>query len=335
MAVITIYDVAREAGVSISTVSNALNRPHKVGPGTRERVLETADRLGYVPKPEAAVLARRSIRRVAVFAPFTSYDSYLRRLSGVLQGAHAAGTEVAVFDIASAAQVASPVLSSIPLQARFDGLIVMGIALDPVVEQRLVDRDVPVVVVDAPSDRFPALVVDDRRAGALAAEHLVGLGHRRISYLSQQVSAVEGLPEAFRESGYTAAMTAHGLRPDVVGTTWSQQGGADAARRLLRRRHRPTAVHGGADVAALGLLDLLRGRGLAVPGDVSVAGCDNTPVAAMAPIGMTSVEQDALGMGRRAARLLVERIGARQPGRHFLHPPSLVVRGTTGAPPHG
>lgn len=327
MAVITIYDVAREAGVSISTVSNALNRPHKVGPGTRERVLETADRLGYVPKPEAAVLARRSIRRVAVFAPFTSYDSYLRRLSGVLQGAHAAGTEVAVFDIASAAQVASPVLSSIPLQARFDGLIVMGIALDPVVEQRLVDRDVPVVVVDAPSDRFPALVVDDRRAGALAAEHLVGLGHRRIGYVAERQATDYESQSAHRLRGFTEVVERAGGAVQVVESGPEIDEAQAAAAALLAGDAPPTALVAHFDRMGVGLLRAARDRGAAVPGELSVLSFDDGPTAEAA--GLTTVRQPFEESGSIALRLLDAAATHRVISRTQLDV-RLVDRGSTG-----
>ena len=108
---ITIYQVAERAGVSISTVSNVLNKPHRVNAATRERVLAVADELGFVPSARAAVQARRGTGRIGVMAPFTSYNSYLRRLAGVLGAAAAAGTEVVLYDHESAPLASSAVLA--------------------------------------------------------------------------------------------------------------------------------------------------------------------------------------------------------------------------------
>lgn len=326
MALVTIYDVAREAGVSISTVSNALNRPHKVGLETRERVLRVADALGYIPKPEAAVLARRSNRRVAVFAPFTSYDSFLRRLSGVLEHAATSGTEVSVYDVGSAAQLASPVLSSVPLQARFDGLIVMGMAVDPVVEQRLVDREIPVVVVDAHSDRFPALVVDDAEAGALAARHLVGLGHRRIGYVAEQQATDYESQSTSRLAGFRAVIEAAGGSVRVVESGPSADEAAVAARDLLRRERGLTALVAHFDRMGVGLLRAAREEGLAVPERLSVISFDDGPVAEAA--GLTTVRQPFEESGAVALRLL-DAAGERQMVTRTHLGLRLVERGST------
>lgn len=330
MALVTIYDVAREAGVSISTVSNALNRPHKVGLETRERVLRVADALGYIPKPEAAVLARRSNRRVAVFAPFTSYDSFLRRLSGVLEQAARSGTEVSVYDVGSAAQLASPVLSSVPLQARFDGLIVMGMAVDPVVEQRLVDREIPVVVVDAHSDRFPALVVDDAEAGALAARHLVELGHRHVGYVAEQQATDYESQSTSRLAGFRAVVEAAGGSVRVVESGPSADEAAAAARDLLGRARGLTALVAHFDRMGVGLLRAAREEAIAVPERLSVISFDDGPVAEAA--GLTTVRQPFEESGAVALRLL-DAAGERQMVTRTHLELRLVERGSTAAAP--
>lgn len=332
MALVTIYDVAREAGVSISTVSNALNRPHKVGLETRERVLRVADALGYIPKPEAAVLARRSNRRVAVFAPFTSYDSFLRRLSGVLEQAARSGTEVSVYDVGSAAQLASPVLSSVPLQARFDGLIVMGMAVDPVVEQRLVDREIPVVVVDAHSDRFPALVVDDAEAGALAARHLVELGHRHVGYVAEQQATDYESQSTSRLAGFRAVVEAAGGSVRVVESGPSADEAAAAARDLLGRARGLTALVAHFDRMGVGLLRAAREEAIAVPERLSVISFDDGPVAEAA--GLTTVRQPFEESGAVALRLL-DAAGDRQMVTRTHLELRLVERGSTAAAPTG
>src|SRR3954471_15176055 len=169
---VTIYEVAERAGVSISTVSNVLNKPDRVKAATRERVLAAVDELGFVPKVQAVHLARRGTGRIGVMAPFTSYASYLRRLAGVLRAATELDIDVVVFDHESAALAGSPVLASMPIHGRLDGLIVMGLQIEDAIAGRLRERALPTVAVDADSTVFSRVVIDDREGGRLAGAHL-------------------------------------------------------------------------------------------------------------------------------------------------------------------
>ena len=203
---VTIYDVARVAGVSISTVSNALNRPGRVADATLEQVLAVADSLGYVPKAEAVSKARQKMRRVGVLAPFSSYRSYLERLAGVLVEAQGSGVEVSAFDHESLATASSPVLASMPIRGQVDGIIVMGMRIEDVIERRLFERHVPTVVVDADSDRFPSVVCDDRSGGKLAASYLYGLGHRRFGYVVEPQASQYESQALRRLSGFRSTL---------------------------------------------------------------------------------------------------------------------------------
>ena len=329
---ITIYDVARGAGVSISTVSNALNRPARVSESTRQRVLEVADELGYTPKLEAASLARKSLRRIGVFAPFTSYDSFLQRLAGVIAEAAASGTEVSVFDHGSAARLAEPVLAGIPLQARFDGLIVMGIALDATVEQRLVDRGIPAVLVDAPSKVFSTVNADDTDGGRLAAEYLCGLGHRRFAYLIERQESGYESQAVSRKRGFAAVLEEYedGML-SVVEADPTQESAYEVARRILDSDDRPTAIVAHFDEMAAGVFWAARDLGLSVPGDLSVMGFDDSVTAAATRL--TTVRQPLRESGREAARTLAALIGSpNRPRRDIRLDLSLTVRATTGPP---
>ncbi|MET0416154.1 MAG: LacI family DNA-binding transcriptional regulator, partial [Actinoplanes sp.] len=164
---VTIYEVADRAGVSISTVSNVLNKPDRVSPATRSRVLAAADELGFVPKAQAVSLARRGAGRIGVMAPFTSYGSYMRRLSGLLSAATELELDVVVFDHESAAAASSPVLASMPVHGRLDGLIVMGLPIEDAIAGRLRERNLPTVAVDADSALFSRVVIDDSEGGRI------------------------------------------------------------------------------------------------------------------------------------------------------------------------
>jgi LacI family transcriptional regulator len=189
---VTIYEVAERAQVSISTVSNVLNKPDRVKQATRERVLAAVDELGFVPKVQAVHLARRGAGRIGVMAPFTSYASYLRRLAGVLGAATELELDVVVYDHESAAQATSPVLASMPIHGRLDGLIVMGLQIEDRIARRLHERELPTVAVDAESELFSRVLIDDVAGGRLAGRHFVDNGHRRFGYvLERQVSDYE------------------------------------------------------------------------------------------------------------------------------------------------
>jgi LacI family transcriptional regulator len=182
--------------------------------------------------------------------------------------------------------------------------------------------------------------VDDDAAGAaLVVDHLADLGHRRIAHIEHRENdarlAIE-MPNAVRAEGYRSAMAARGLADyvDVVSSSYTEEGGYVATRRLLRRATRPTAIFAGADIAAMGVLTALAESGLRVPEDISVAGYDNTTLAAVGPIGLTTVDQAGRQIGADAARLLLQRIADRQRSSTFMATtPRLVVRRTTAPPP--
>ncbi len=304
----TIYDVARLAEVSISTVSNALNRPGRVNAETRTKVLQVADELGYVPKTQAVSLARKGMRRIAVLAPFSSYSSFYERLSGVLVEASAAGMEVSVFDHESAATASTPLLASMPIQGQIDGLIVMGQSIEDAVEERLRKRSIPTVVVDASSTHFPTVTCDDYLGGALAAKYLIDAGHRRILYVvERQVSSYES----------QAVLRLDGFRSEISkcfgATLITVESGpsTNAVRERIQdslKSDPPTAVMAHYDDMAVGALQAAKDLDLAVPADLSVMGYDDGPAARAT--GLTTVAQPFRESGVIAARMLLAEIAS-------------------------
>lgn len=328
----TIYDVARAAGVSITTVSNALNRPGRVGKDTRARVLRIADELGYTPKSQAVILARKGMRRIGVLAPFTSYPSFFERLKGVLQEATLAGVEVSVFDYESAATASSPVLASMPIRGQIDGLLVMGQRIEPTVEARLFARSVPTVVVDADSDSFSTVGCDDYAGGSLAADYLVTLGHRKIAYVvERQVTDYES--QAVRRLRGFQSRCAQS--PDCALEIVESELGAGVVRsratELLGRDDRPTAVMCHYDDMAVSVLKAAKDIGLRVPQDVSVMGYDDGPAAEATDLD--TIAQPFRESGGVAARLLLAEIAS--PGQPRITSTldlRLVARGSSAAP---
>ncbi|WP_249998686.1 LacI family DNA-binding transcriptional regulator [Actinoplanes sp. M2I2] len=303
---VTIYEVAERARVSISTVSNVLNKPDRVSAATRKRVLAAADELGFVPKVQAVSLARRGTGRIGVMAPFTSYGSYLRRLSGLLTAAAELELDVVVFDHESAALASSPVLASMPIHGRLDGLIVMGLPIEDAIAERLQERSLPTVAVDADSSRFSRVVIDDHAGGRLAAEHLRDRGHRRVGYLlERQVSDYES-QAIKRLSGFEQVIVAAGGEVVVATSDNSVAAARRAAAALLDANDRPSAVMAHHDALAVGVLLAARDRGMRVPQDVAVMGFDDGEAATAADL--TTVRQPFEESGNAALSVLLGHI---------------------------
>ena len=197
----------------------------------------------------------------------------------------------------------------------------------------------PMVVIgrhDKSAD-FDTVTDDDIMGAGLVVDHLFELGHRRIAHVEHKVSGrnhATTLPQSVRAEGYRQAMRRVGLAADIVSTAYTEEGGYQAARELLARDVRPTAIFAGADVAAIGVLNAVYEAGLRVPDDISIVGYDNTAFAALGPISLTSVDQDGHAMGANAARLVLERIESKRSRSMLLSTsPTLIPRRSTAAPP--
>ncbi|QNG38763.1 LacI family transcriptional regulator [Geodermatophilaceae bacterium NBWT11] len=327
---VTIYDVASTAGVSISTVSNALNRPDRVREDTRRRVLEAAESLGFTPKSEAVNQARRGVGRIGVIAPFVAYQSYMRRLSGVLEVMNKANLEVCLYDEESAASRTSLLLSRLPLGSRLDGLIVMGIPLDDEAAERLLAASFPTVLVDSEDPGFSCINSDNALSGRLLARHLLAAGHTQIGYVNEEhqfaARPQQGV-QRFQAFAAELATAGHPLPPHrVVETRHSPDDARVAATRLLTDRD-VTAVAAHDDVLAVGVLHAAAAHGLRVPADLAVTGCDDGDVAAA--VGLTTVAQPFEDSGRLAATTLLELMHGDHPIRKTVLGQELVVRSST------
>ena len=328
---VTIYDVAERAGVSITTVSNALNQPSRVGAKTLERVNAVIDELGFTPKASAVSQARKGVGRIGVLAPFTSYESFRTRLTGVLTACAGKNVEVVVFDEESAADAVSPLLSSLPASGRLDGLLVMGLPLEDAMAERLARRSMPTVLVDSYHRSLTSVNIDDEHGGYLAGEHLVSRGHRSFAFVSErQVSTLTGLQGHKRLAGFAKALAEAGLPEDAlrhVETSHDIAGGRRAVAEMQTFEALPDAVFAHSDDLAAGILAGLRDAGVSVPGDVAVMGYDDGSLAEA--LDITTVRQHLADTGSAGARLLLDAIANHNTGaRHLILPVEVVVRAT-------
>lgn len=329
MAKPTMEDVARRAGVSRALVSLVMQQSDKVSSHSRQAVLDAAQTLGYRPNLSARHLASKRTRTLGAVIN----DLHNPYFASVVDGVKAAADERGYRLLLNSAFLHDAderaALESF-IDFNVDGVVLMGARVRASVIED-VARSIPVAVASRP---MPSKIVDtinndDRLGARLVVDHLVDLGHRHIVHLD----GGGGAGAAQRRNGYSATMRRHGLEPHVVPGLFTEASGAEAVARLLADGRPVTAVFAGNDMSAIGALDALAGAGRRVPDDISLVGYDNTFVAALRHIDLTSIDQGRDEIGRLSVEMLIERIEeGRTEARHVVTTPSLIVRGTTAPP---
>ncbi|MFD7818346.1 LacI family DNA-binding transcriptional regulator [Streptomyces sp. NPDC059785] len=330
-------DVAREAGVSLGTVSNVLNRPHLVAPSTHARIQAVIDRLGYVRSEQARGLRGGTSRLVAVLVPDLANPFYSALVRGAEERIRGAGLGVLVCNSARDAAEELRLLGMLT-EHQVRGAVLAPTDPGGAAVDALRRNGVPLVLADhrAAAEDACSVAVDDVLGGYLAARHLLGSGHRTFVHVTGPASLRQvrerraGIARAFTE----ARVPLHGVR-DLGCPELTVAAGRDAGGRLLGMPGRPTAVFCANDLLALGLMQTVYEAGLRVPRNLAVVGYDDIDHAASAVVPLTSVRRPAAAMGATAAaRLLAETTGELAGHRHeqTLLEPELVVRASTGSP---
>ncbi len=340
----TIADVAREAGVSKTAVSFAFNTPERLSPDTAARIRDVAETLGYRPHPVARMLTQRRTMAVGILTP----QALSVIFSNPFFGAFSEGCALAAEESGYALHFISPVHGSLVRaigRATVDGVVAIGLQDDhPEVEQ-IRRAGVPMVMVDSSvMAGMSSIDVDDEAGARSAAEHLVALGHREFLVLGvEPPPPATGLsPDGVtgrRLRGYRSALVRAGISLGddrvLVGPA-SVLGGSIAFDRAWEDGLRPTAVLAMSDAMAVGAMHAIRGRGLAVPDDVSVVGFDDIDLAPHTNPPLTTVHQPTRQKGEEAVRLLLSLPKRPDQGEpiHRQLATHLVVRGSTARAPH-
>jgi DNA-binding LacI/PurR family transcriptional regulator len=322
---VTSMAVAERAGVSQSTVSLVLSGKARgrVSANTETAVRRAADELGYRPNRAARALRMGAARMVCLVVPDVTNPFFGQVMRGAARAAHVAGLEVALVDVDRDYTWADEALSALGA-GPVDGFLLFGL-VPPRAERG--DR-VVLIEVEAPGAPSVRFAFEDGVRDAMA--HLIELGHRRIAHLASSVGEATFLPRA--DAADTAAAAA-GLPPVVrVHSDIDLHAAQAAARELLGGEEPPTAVICDDDIMAAGVCVAARELGLAVPGDVSVVGCDDLPVASVVEPALTTLRADGVRIGTEGIELLAAVLAGRRPRRRTL-PVELVVRGSTGPAP--
>src|SRR5918997_6124827 len=351
---VTLMTVAEAVGVSPTTVSNAYNRPGKLSPALRERILGVARDLGY-PGPDPAARGLRRGRTGSIGLLFGEELAYVFRDTGAIEFLRGLAEGTArhdnVLQLIATLDADKQEGASLLANAIVDGLVVWSLPdRDPLLRLAR-ERNIPLVTHGGPRlDGIPFVGIDNRAAGRAAAEHLLELGHRSLAVVSfpfgpsrgarHRDPAKTGRPRyrvtRERLAGYQAAAGAAGATLDVhEAEVNSREEGRRAALALLQATPRPTAVLAMSDELAAGVLTAARELDVRVPHDVSVLGFDDSPGTRAADPPLTTVAQSLHDQGRTCAQLLIAAIRGEVADHDLvqLEPWELITRDSTGSSP--
>lgn len=303
-----IKEVARQAGVSVATVSRVLNHPELVQPETRGRVLSVMEQLNYTPNWFARGLNLGKTRTIALLVPNIERDTYQHIFSGVETVALKKGYATFLCNTRQEREVEADCLRMV-LDRRVDGVLISAPLSDPRLLSSLGGAGIPYVGVgrlDAGGGESCCYINWEEGAFRMAG-HLLGLGHRRLGLLLDRAE-----PEDARgiSAGFRRAVLAHGDGADgrVLPAEESVQGGLVAARKLFQLGGLPDALLCGSDAMAFGVLKAARERGLSIPEDLGLACLTDSPLCSILTPALTALELPAARLGMVAARMLFDLI---------------------------
>jgi DNA-binding LacI/PurR family transcriptional regulator len=334
-ATMTLFDLAEELNVSISTISRALSRPSIVAPATRERILAAVEKLGFRPNRIARSLRTQETKTIGIIVPDITNSFFGEMVKAIGDIAKARdytlivcnadedpANEVQALDVLRAGQVS--------------GIINCTVGAPVHLWQPFTQVGIPLIELDRRSGLSPVdtVIFDDQKAAMIVAEHLIGLGHRRIAtiagpqHLSNARARLAGLKKALIDSAIPL--------PDeyIELGDFAEDSGYATMNRLLRLKNRPTAIFIANSKMTIGAMGALREQKVRVPRDLSLVGYYDERWARYTSPPLTMIDHPAEAMGRRAAELMFERLETRDMSRKrklIVFPPHLIVRASTAS----
>lgn len=329
---VTLHDVAREAGVHFSTVSRALDpaRQGRVKESTRQRIIEAATMLGYRPDMVARGLQSGKTGTIGVIAADLGNTFVTPVIHGIAASLEPAGILPTIAESQDDHARIENILNHM-LSRRVDGIISLAARAADQEVLEAANKVVPVVLAGRPLDRTTLCQVihHNEEGGRLVAEHLHGLGHRKVAQL-RGPDDVANFPR--RARGFSAVAEATGMEevslPDAAERPISQEGGRLMDGLLDSSADLPTAVFAHNDLMALGALSALRQRGLRVPEDISLVGYNDAPMVGYLTPPLTTVRFQSLEVGRMAGEMMIRLLAGEDPDDVWLQP-ILVPRGSS------
>lgn len=330
-----IRDVADLAGVSVATVSRALQQPERVSPKTRAKVMSAVSEVGYKPNLMAVKFRSGKTHNLVVLVPTVATVFFARVISGMQEAAAELGYSLLLGNTLGNPEIEAS-YAKLVQTSQADGLIQLR-AHNPFPEDNNSNSAIlPMVNACEVMNtvKFPTVTLDNRAAAKAMTEHLLSLGHKRIAIFK---GPAQSPLTQDRLAGYRDALQAAGIEYDeslLFAGDFTLQAGFEAAGRMLALDSRPTAVFCENDETAMGAVQGFKKAGLKVPDDISVAGFDNIDFAAYCDPPLTTIAQPAEAFGRTAVNLLVDLLeGKLTTTPKVIMPFELILRGSTGKAP--
>jgi DNA-binding LacI/PurR family transcriptional regulator len=324
----TIFDVAAVSGVSISTISRVINSPEKVNMNTRQRVYEAIDKLGFVPQAEARARALRLKGRIGVITPFFTAPSFVQRLRGIAASLSKENYDLVIYTVDSNNRLQS-YLSSLPLTGNLDGLVILSLPVAEADVKRLVEHELPTVLIEFPHPLLNSVEINDVDGGRMAAEYLLSKGHQRIAFLGDTDLPEYSIhPVNLRLKGFRQALKAANIdipKEFVRLAPYDQDQARMVAKELLDMPNPPTAFFAATDYQALGVLKAARQLGVRIPEQLAVLGFDDLDMADYEDL--TTIRQHLDESGRIAIEILLSHIADHsRPVQHITLPLMVIER---------
>ncbi len=333
---VTIYDIAREANVGIGTVSRVLNNSANVTSQTRERVITIARRLNYQPHAFAQALARKRSNTLSAIIPFFTNYFFIEVLQGVQETLTSLGYDLIIHGANSQDQVDEYLQRSMR-KGRVDGTLLFSLELSENNADEILERKIPLVLVDTFHPKFDSIRVDNAMGARIATEHLISLGHRSIGMIN---ASLKSAPAKERLSSFRQTLSEHGITvgddlivnsSDAKNDGFSRESGYHSMKELIARGTAlPTAFFVSSDIQSIGVLAALRESGIRVPEDMAIVSFDDVELAKN--FDLTTMSQPMFKMGVLAVKKMLERIeNPNAPVTSVDFKPTLVVRASCGA----
>ncbi|RJX41261.1 LacI family transcriptional regulator [Paenibacillus pinisoli] len=329
---LTIKDIAKAAGVSVTTVSRALNGYDDVNERTRQKIKTIADQMGYSPNMAARYLISKKTNTLGLLLSNVTRDSSkdniaFEVLCGINDRSGELDYDLVLFSTTPQKQTTKS-YKTLCQERGVDGVIIMGMRLDDPYLKEIVTSNIPCVLIDIQLEGpNVGYVTSDNTSGSVAAvKHLLDSGHRHIAMINGHAQADVSI---LRLEGYKQALAEQGIPFDeslVVNGRFSEQGGKEAASRILTSNPEVTAIFCASDLMAIGAIQGIKEMGKSVPGDVSVIGFDNIDLASYYSPALTTVHQHKYELGYHSAQVLIDMLENKEATHHVMLPTELIQR---------
>jgi LacI family transcriptional regulator len=326
---VTIYDIAREAGTSIATVSRVINHPGKVSEKTRNRILQIMENKNFIPRVEARERARKEVGRIGVITPYFTHPSFVHRLRGISEALRGDSFELVIINLETHEEIET-YLRTPGLFHRIDGLIILSRKFANPTLEILKEQLIPAVFVEFGEDDFSSVCIDNKKGGRIAASFLLEKGYKNFAVLTEDEPSIDVHPNVMRVSGFRERLEEVNLILEEQNVIYSSSSMAETIKSLefFLESRQPDAFFATTDLLAVSVLKAAREKNIKIPEEMALIGFDGTNTSDY--IDLTTVDQSLEESGKLAVELLMKRIkDPESPVQTIILPLKVIERETS------